>query len=230
MARKIIENQKPKQKNPIHSHLPHPIPDTLLVANGVLPKAEFVQEIAHQHDFIIAIDGATQKLLNYGILPDLITGDFDSIDENFVHAIAPNLNRISTPDQNFADIEKAIRLIIEFGGKKITVIGILGGRPDFTIAHIAVLLRYHKEIDCIFADETSDIRAVSTEITLDTNLGDTISLVTFQEDVRVTLRGTEWELEDAILPIGTHGVSNIACENSIHLQVQNGVVLLFKQT
>ena len=52
---------------------------TVILANGEFPTHEIPLQILNEADFIICCDGASQNLLDYGLKPNLIIGDLDSV-------------------------------------------------------------------------------------------------------------------------------------------------------
>src|SRR5687767_12152690 len=107
----------------------------LILANGESPSQELAQQLAAEHEFIIATDGAAHRAAGLELSPQLICGDFDSVVLSVAQQEFPHAEFLPTPDQDFADLEKAIRIAIERGATAITIIGACGGRIDFTLAN-----------------------------------------------------------------------------------------------
>ncbi len=198
----------------------------LILANGDTPTVSFVQRLVGQHDLLLATDGAAHHAPKLGIVPHIVCGDFDSVALEQARAELPQSEFIVTPNQDRADLEKALHLALDRGAKQVTITGAGGGRIDHQLANFALLLRYHTEIDIAIVDDHSAVRAVSTEQRLNTRPGDTISLISPNGAARVTLQGVEWELTDYLLPIGTMGVSNRAKQDRVFVQVTGGTILL----
>ncbi len=206
----------------------------VILANGSPPTATLAQSVIASADVFLAADGAALFAKALGCVPDIISGDFDSESMEEAYALFPNAEIVPTPDQDFADTEKAIRLLIERGMTEITLIGATGGRMDFTFANIALLLRYGREVNlhCLHDDGTgqfTEIRAVRHgTYSLEARKGEVLSLLTFEEGVRVSVSGVQWSLNNARLPIGTHGISNVVTENEVQVVAHSGTVLVFR--
>ncbi|XP_063409453.1 thiamin pyrophosphokinase 1-like isoform X1 [Mytilus trossulus] len=95
----------------------------------------------------VAVDGGANHLYNTHVhnrekyLPDLITGDFDSIQpEVKSYYEEQNVEVVATPDQNFTDFTKALKVasdkIKEKEIKVVIVLGSFGGRLDHMFANI----------------------------------------------------------------------------------------------
>lgn len=95
----------------------------------------------------VAVDGGTNHLYNTHIhnreeyLPDLITGDFDSI-QPYVKSYyeEQNVEIVETPDQNSTDFTKALKAVSDKIKEKeirsVIVLGSFGGRLDHMFANI----------------------------------------------------------------------------------------------
>ena len=204
----------------------------VILANGDPPSADLARTAVARHDLLIATDGAAHKAAAIGIVPALICGDFDSADLERVKLDFPNAELVETPDQNLADLEKALLLALERGATEATILGAGGGRVDHSLTTIALLLRYHGELALTLAHDGSAVRAVSGSaehpglLRLLTKPGDTVSLIALSPINRVSLSGVAWPLENERLPVGTHGVSNRATGDSVNVKVREGVVLV----
>jgi thiamine pyrophosphokinase len=84
------------------------------------------------YDIICAIDGAYNHFEKNNIIPDLVTGDFDSI-----QAIPTSVEVIKTPDQDYTDFDKALMILHERGYTNIDVYGGSGKEHDHFLGNIS---------------------------------------------------------------------------------------------
>ncbi len=165
------------------------------------------------------------------IRPDIICGDFDSAHIGTARNEFPAAEFVPTPDQNRADLEKAIHLARARGATAITIAGAGGGRIDHTLGNLALLIRYGAEIPMRIVDDRSETFGVSGsdahpgDMRFAVEAGDTISVVAIVDPTHITLTGVQWELHEALLAVGTHGVSNVATGNEVFLQVRGSAFL-----
>jgi thiamine pyrophosphokinase len=198
----------------------------LILAHGTSPSFETSQLLASRQDLTIVTDGAIYSAAKLGLTPNILTGDFDSLQLDAVRAEYPNLQVIPTPDQDQSDLEKAIEVASKLGATAITVIGAAGGRMDHTLANMAVLLRTRFPI-CL-ADDFGTVRALRSDGEADADLlvetapGDTVSLITFERNTLVSIQGVQWPLSSFHLLPGTRGVSNVALDTSVSVTVHCG--------
>lgn len=209
--------------------------EVLILANGEPPTAERAQELAAQYALVIATDGAAHRAAELGITPHIICGDFDSILLKEASEQFPATEFIPMPDQNLADLEKAIVAARQQGATRIHILGASGGRMDHTFANYALLLRYQQPtgLDLLIEAEGAITRAVRGLEALpglcefETQPGDTVSVISFEGAASVSLSGVQWPLEDYYLSIGTQGVSNVALGERVTVRVSGGAVLVF---
>lgn len=92
---------------------------------------------AEAGDMIIAADGGAAYLKEYGIYPDLIIGDFDSLREPPETLPAHKLTVITLPaEKDNTDTAAAIEEGWSKGYRIFRIYGGTGGRPDHTLANI----------------------------------------------------------------------------------------------
>lgn len=204
----------------------------LILANGDPPSAPLMRRLADESDLMIATDGSVHNAIGCGVRPDIVTGDFDSMEPEAAHAALPPEAFVPTPDQDFADLEKAIRVACEHGAAEIVISGAAGGRIDHTLANFSLLLQYHNEVPLCILDDHSSVMAVSgprdrpMDWALTVDVGDTVSLISLSGTAHVTITGVRWPLDDFLLPIGTRGVSNVAVSDQVGGKVRDGAVLV----
>ena len=204
----------------------------LILANGEMPPAEWAQRIAAEHDLVLATDGAAHKAAALGLTPHIVCGDFDSIRLETAQADFPQAHFLATPDQEQADLEKALSVAKEQGAQAVTLIGATGNRLDHTLAAFAILLRHHQELPIVLRTPDTTVLALSGtpdtpgECTLPTLPDDTISLLSFDGRACITLTGVRWPLFEESLQFATRGVSNRAVSDLVQVRVHGGAILV----
>lgn len=88
-----------------------------------------------ENDMVIAADGGYNHLKKAGIKPDIIIGDFDSLQEK-----PTGDNVVSFPVmKDDTDTMLAIKAGLEKGFKSFVIYGGMGGRLDHTLANVQAL-------------------------------------------------------------------------------------------
>ena len=200
----------------------------MILTNGDSPSSQLAKAESLRHDLLIAVDGAANRAKQLSLTPNIICGDYDSVSLEAAAEDFPAAEFILTSDQNYADLEKAILLAVERGATEIAVLGASGGRLDHTLGNLAVMQRYGGAVKLVFLDDSGSCRSLSAPQTVrfQVKIGDTVSLVAFQSNSVVSIKGVKWELEEYPLPVGTQGVSNLAASNTVEVSVSSGAVFV----
>ena len=177
-------------------------------------------------DLVIAADAGYARLLERGIRPHLVIGDFDSLGH------APDADHVITLPtvKDITDTWAAVEQGRQRGYTRFFLYGCTGGRFGHTLANLqtaANLARKGKE--CRIFTGKQVITAVSDgmELTFDEAHKGFISVFSHSDQCLVTIRGLKYELEAATLtnrfPLG---VSNEFTGRQASVSVTGGIALV----
>ena len=197
----------------------------VIVGAGDLSSSD-LNALKKEDGFITAADGGYLPLLQAGIQPDLIIGDFDSakIPETGVELIRLPVVKDDT------DMVYCVKEGLKRGYRSFRLYGALGGRRiSHTIANLQLLSMIHQkgaEGDIVsdsvrvFLMNAGDTRVFSKE------LKGTVSFFSISDRAILTLKGLDYELERGELrrdfPLG---VSNHFIGQEAQAEVFEGEVL-----
>ena len=173
---------------------------TLLCLPGVWPQMSCLQDFEH----IIGVDSGADLALEYGITPNLIIGDLDSVNkENH-----PEKNLIFIEGQQDNDLSKALRVCAEKNLTTICILGFTGKRNDHELANYAALHNANESLDIrVILDDMIIHRITNTnDCVYNVPVGTTVSIFCF-ENTHVKTTGLEWNLDDEI-GFSSRGLSN----------------------
>jgi thiamine pyrophosphokinase len=191
-----------------------------LLLNGDTPVKLPDLEI---YNLICVTDGAYDFLKSKAIIPDIVSGDFDSI-----QTIPTEVQAIHTPDQNFTDFEKALKIIIDQGFEVIDIYGASGKEPDHFLGNISVALQYKTQLKITFFDNFGRYFFASPALNLDDVQHKTISLIPLPIAKNITTKGLQYELANEDLFFGGRiGTRNKALTNTIEIQFKSGDLLIY---
>jgi thiamine pyrophosphokinase len=189
-----------------------------------------IASLAKGAELIIAADGAVRHLPD-GCAPDVICGDFDSIQRAGALTRFPRSEHVQLDCQETNDFEKCIELAIARGANEILVLANLTGRIDHALVIVSVLERYHRKLAIVLHDGMMTCRVLSSEGDKecsyspgDVACGDTISLIPRGDGASVTITGVEWPLHAETLTSGSRGLSNKALGETVSVTVHKGVL------
>ncbi len=179
-------------------------------------------------DLIIAADGGYRYLLETGIKPDIVIGDFDSLG-----TVPEGENVIKlNPVKDITDMHAAAEIGIEKGYYEFHIYGACGGRIDHTLANIqlAVFLAQKKRKAFIHDGKTRITAICNGTVSFPKENEGFISVFSHSDICTgVSIKGLKYTLEKSTLtnsfPLG---VSNefIGCESEITIGRGTAVVVI----
>ncbi len=213
------------------------MPRIVIFANGELPDLDAARALLRQDDYLIAADGGANHMLKMGILPEVVIGDLDSIDEDMLFDLTfaeVDIKQYSE-DKDETDIELALRYAVELQPSAIMIVGALGGRLDQTLANLSILtnptlpgidIRMDDGIEEVFFCRTSAANGGQAEV--QGRGGDTISLIPWHGSVEgVHTEGLEWPLYgETLFSDKSRGISNRMVAETASIRIQSGLLLV----
>lgn len=204
-----------------------PIPIPVGERHKSLRSAEAFANGEESEPLVVAVDGGLPRLLAQDIVPDLVLGDFDSLDrkfgpylDEFESAHPQSLLRLPC-EKDDTDTVYAARMCLERGCTELLFYGALGGRLDHTFANIQTLAWLKKQGAEGYLIGKKTLAAVIGRETvfLPEDYDGTFSLFALDEQVSgVTLEGMKYPLAEAVMtnsfPIGV--------SNEIHRETVRG--------
>jgi thiamine pyrophosphokinase len=196
--------------------------------NGEYEEPAFYRGWAQAADLIVAADGGAGFLLEHGILPDVVVGDFDSLSAAAVERLeAAGVELVRHPvRKDRTDGEMAAEEALRRGAVELVLAGALGAL-DHTLGHLAILrhLAARGVAARLAAPRlTARVFAAPAEARLDAPSGTRVSIVPLQGDAIVTLEGFDYPLSRGVLPRDAClGLGN-AVEAAARILVHEGVV------
>ncbi len=205
----------------------HPTP--VLVLNGDLEWTEDLARLALRAPVVFAADGGANALARLGVRPNAVIGDLDSIDPG-VKAWIGEEYLVHRPDQSATDFEKALRFVFKQPDiDRLVVLGALGGRLDHTIGNLSVLAREARGTKLLLVSEREQVLASSEALDLESRPGETWAFWTFDPDVRITIEGVRWPVENAPVTVGERpSISNEATGTQVTIKPSGGSVVVWR--
>lgn len=206
----------------------------LIFANGNLSDVEAARCMIRDDDTLISADGGTRHLFNMNLVPQIVVGDLDSLNEIEKDKLATAGVRIehARRDKDETDLELAVRHALVEGHEVIRIVGALGGRIDHTLGNLALLSDPSLAgVDLRLDDGIQEALLVRERADLLGKVGDIVSLLPWGGDVTgITTEGLKWSLKDEIL-FGhrTRGISNEMLGSKACVKIKKGLLLILHQ-
>lgn len=169
-----------------------------------------------QEDYIICADGGYAHALHANIVPHVVIGDFDSLNQSL--QIPARVEVLSVgAEKDDTDTMLCLKYGMEKGFDDFVIIGGLGGRLDHTFANLQTMsYAVDHQIAIRIIDGKNQAIMIgpgtgrengSQEVRLPKAEGCKLSLFSFSDQCRVTIQGVKYPLQDYLLtssfPLGT---------------------------
>jgi len=191
-----------------------------LLGGGELTEAT-VSELLTLAPNLVVCDGAARSALDWGLVPQWVIGDLDSLAPEARARLDP-ASIIEIAEQDTTDFDKALRTI---SAPLVLGAGFMGGRLDHELACYNALVR-HAGKRCILVGEHDICFHAAGAVDLALPAGTRVSLFPMAEVV-VTADGLEWPLDRMVLaPWGRVATSNRALAAPVNLRPEGPGLLV----
>ena len=213
----------------------------VIFANGELPDSEAARALLQADDYLIAADGGASHLMKMGILPEIVIGDLDSVDEDTLFELTAaevNIKQYSE-DKDETDLELALRYALGLQPSSILIVGALGGRLDQTLANLSILtdpslsgidVRLDDGVEAAFFCRPSTMKVGRPRRhrrwKCAGESGDIVSLIPWNGPVEgVTTEGLQWPLYgETLFSNQSRGISNMLLAETASVRIQSGLL------
>ena len=210
------------------------MPRVVIFANGQLPDLEAARALLRANDYIVAADGGANHLMEMGILPEIVIGDLDSVDEDTLFELTNAEVKIEQypEDKDETDIELALRYAVDLRPSAILIVGALGGRLDQTLTNLSLLTDPTLPgIDICLDDGVEQVFFCRKQADIHGRSGDIVSLIPWHATVEgVTTEGLQWPLySETLYPDKSRGVSNVMLTDEASIHIRSGLLLIVRR-
>ena len=204
-----------------------------IISGGTIADTAWVKKILDReaNATIICADGGARYCEALGLIPSVIIGDMDSIDDDLLSAYEAKGSEILRypRSKNETDTELALIHALSLTPHRIRIVGALGSRIDHGLANISLLVAgVAQGVDIRIFDDCSELFVVNGSATIRGASGQTVSLLPLAEEATgITLSGFEYPLADARMEQGSpYGISNRLTGSEGHISVKTGYLLV----
>ncbi len=177
--------------------------------------------------YVIAADGGYKHCLDLKIIPDLILGDFDSLEGGKPEGLSQPIISASR-DKDDTDTMLAVKEGLARGCTEFRLYGVMGGRLGHTAANIQTLC-YILEQGAegkLYGDSGSITLLGSGKHRIINDNYRYISLFSYSESVTLFAKGLKYSGNITLREDFPLGVSNEFTENSAEIEVFQGKLLV----
>jgi len=187
----------------------------LLVIGGDAPPFSSIEGRLAEFSFICAADSGLDALRSWGLRPDLVVGDMDSVSDPAILADYDDVRRFPR-DKDDLDTEIGLRELRDRGFGKIVMAGGGGGRLDHLLALRALLERPSGPDEWICRAER--VVRIDEPARFRVPAGSTVSVFPLAGGASgMHSEGLKWPLDGLSWDAGRFGVSNVAVADDIYI-------------
>ncbi len=202
------------------------------MSGGEPPSSKLFKELNLNGALLIGADRGAEFFIKEKVIPDILLGDFDSIDKETL-AYFRGKTEIETykEEKDFTDTEAAFLKAMEYRPEEIYLLGCTGNRLDHVFGNLSLLEKGERAgISCWLMDDHNKISIMLSSGTLLQTFGKYISFQSFGGPIEdFSLEGVRYPLNGYTLKLGDpRTVSNEFEEGTINVSFGSGAVLVFQ--
>jgi thiamine pyrophosphokinase len=200
----------------------------LLLLGGEGPPRHLLEPILPTVVCTIAADSGFDLARRLNILPDLLVGDFDSLEHSRELEEYPQERIRRYPrDKDDTDAELGLKALWERGIQRVVVAGGGGGRVDHLLGLICLFER--EKTPTLWYTSKEIIQVVEGKHVVSGCQGQTVSFFPLGETVAgMSSSGLKWPLDGLEWRRGDMGISNVFTEDPCTISVRQGRLLMIR--
>ncbi len=193
-----------------------------LIAGGPVTRRD-LKVAQRRAPILVAADGGADAALRWGVMPQAVIGDFDSLSPRARETIDPSrLHPIA--EQETTDFDKALRSV---SAPFVIGLGCVGGRVDHTLAALNALVRHDRPCVLLGGPDILFAAPPARAIALRLAAGARVSLFPLSQVTGLS-QGLEWPINGlTFAPNRQIGTSNRAALRDVTLTfAQPGMIVI----
>ena len=194
----------------------------VLLANGEFPVHPLPKYLLDNSGTIICTDGATDKLIKYGLEPTVTIGDFDST--NLLEHKTAGL-WVPAPDQNRTDLQKALEWCMNNNISDVTILGAGGIREDHTIGNLHIMADYREKLYLKMVTNHATITCEHDKKTISSQPGQEISIIAIYPVESITVSDLKYPMVNEKLLPSSRAICNEALSHEFSLDTSDPIWL-----
>ncbi len=202
---------------------------SVIFAGGDYGNSYFYRQIIPYFDLKIAADSGANFLREINVIPQILIGDMDSIDENTLNFCKNMGSEIIKfpPEKDEIDTELAMIEARKKGSDAIFIAGAFGSRLDQTFGVLRLMERFKESV---LFNESLYAFVIDRPLNLVSKPGEIWSIIPLKKDVKnVSLSGFKYGLNGKVMKyLKPYGISNESIGYEVNVDPGDGDLLIFR--
>lgn len=204
----------------------------IIVTGGNPPSEKLLKSYIKENDIIIGVDSGCNILYKLNIIPNLILGDFDSINKEVLKYFLENGVNVEryNSEKDYTDTDLGYRKAKEiFKADEILMFGATGSRLDHTLGNIGILFRALKDkVKMQVIDDNNRMFIVNKSSIIKKEDGKVISFHALSEVVKnFTIKGGKYDLTSYDMTLlEPRAICNEFLDDDINITFDSGIILV----
>ena len=201
---------------------------TIILAGSDIENLEWAKSQIRSDDYIVCADSGLHHAHAMQIKPDIVTGDFDSVDHDLLdeYRKIDDVQIIHDPDQYSTDLMKSLSHAP--AGTEVEVFGAIGGRGDHDFSHYLFLMQMEKPDHITLRSHNEQRRVIKFPHKFKADINDKVGIFPLQPIENMHFKGLEYQADGLPKPytLGWNGACNIVKEEEVEIIIDSGAALI----
>ncbi|URZ00805.1 thiamine diphosphokinase [Clostridium felsineum] len=206
----------------------------VVISGGKMPSEKLLYDEIEKCEYIICADSGANCLYKYKISPNILVGDFDSIDDEIFSYFKNNTSIVEVPcEKDFTDTELAFNEALKLSPDEISFLGCTGTRLDHIFGNLGLLYKCIKSgIKASIKDDNNTLFMIDKTTKIQGEKGEIFSIQGFRDEVKALyIENAKYPLKNYNLNFGdSRTVSNEFLDEPVTIRFENGIVIVMKCT
>jgi thiamine pyrophosphokinase len=193
--------------------------DLLVIVGGGTVDFDLLRELYASGGHLVGADGGADQIVEAGLKPELIIGDFDSLKNP--HSWLGKTRLMQIAEQMTTDFEKSL---YSTRAPVTVALGMTGRRFDHTLAALDAVTKYAQKRKIVLVDEEDVALALTKSFSFEVEPGERVSIHPLVPVTFWTSEGLKYPLDAVKLAPGVRtGTSNEALTGPFKIVPEEGV-------
>ncbi len=199
---------------------------SIIFAGAHIDDYKWLGQQVNSDDTLVCADSGLAHAHAIGVTPDIIIGDFDSVDPALLSSYEGRSKIVSDDDQNTTDLMKALSQCNL--SNPVHIYGAVGERADHDFSNYLILMNMERPDNVAIITKTETRRVIKNSFTFNGNIGDYVGLFPLSPLQDLSVEGVKYDPSVLGGPydFGWNGACNEMITNMAHISFTSGCLLI----